>query len=122
MTHEIMTSARDKAKKTDYSEGAADDMWGIIPRRGQDEVGSEVRVDKIFSATLGTNSSISSVFDFYKKRLTSKGWQLNSRTIHQGMGFIMMTGENKMLRISSADDPGMKGDFRFFYNIQLMPY
>jgi hypothetical protein len=122
MNREILASARDKAKKTDYSDGAADDMWEIIPRHGQDKVGSEVRMDNIFSATLGTNSSINAVFDFYDKNLTSRGWNVNSRTIHQGMGFIMMTGENKMLRISSADDPGMKGQYKNFYNVQLMPF
>jgi hypothetical protein len=116
---EVFSHALKTEQESDMVPGTADGMWNIIPKRPGDRVGSEAKLDEVYTATLGSLSSIDDVCDFYERMLTAEGWQVNAHSFHRGYGFMQLTSENHMLNISSADNPGMHGTFNSFYNLQL---
>jgi len=121
---EVFSHALKTEQVSDTGPGTADGMWDIIPKRSGDRVGSESRLDEVYTATLGSRSSIADVCDFYERILTAEGWKVNVHSFHRGHGLMQLTGEDHMLTITSADNPGMDGTFDCFYNLQLIenPY
>jgi hypothetical protein len=116
---EMLSQILEHARQTDTESGATDDMWEIIPRRPGDRIGNEFKVQDLYGVTLGTHSSFEDVCRYYESSLTALGWQNNARHIQDDVGFWIMTKGNRHLTISSADDPGMDGDFKNFYYLKL---
>ncbi len=116
---DVFSHALKTEQESDIGPGTTEGMWDIISKRPGDRVGSEARIDEVYTATLGSRSSIEDVCDFYQSKLTAAGWEVNARSFHRGHGLIQLTGEDHMLIISSADNPGMDGNLNCFYNLQL---
>jgi len=116
---EIFTQALAQAREMDVEPGAAEDMWKIVPKRPGDRVGGEFRTGQTYSATLGSQASVEDVCDFYEKKLIPEGWQTRGRSVHNGQGFMLLSRGEYLLRISSAENPGMDETFVSFYNLQL---
>lgn len=116
---EIFTQALAQAREMEVEPGAADDMWKIVSKRPGDRVGGEFRTGQTYSATLGSQASMEDVCDFYEKKLIPEGWQTRGRSVHEGQGFMLLSRGEYLLRISSAENPGMDETFVSFYNLQL---
>jgi hypothetical protein len=116
---QVFSQAMEQARQIDQKPGATDGMWNIIPKRSGDTLGSELKTPEMFNATLGSESSFKEVCEFYEKNLSAKGWQNTGSYIQDGQGFLQLAKEAQHLMISSADNPGLEGDFKCFYNLQL---
>jgi hypothetical protein len=116
---QIFSHALEQARQTSYEHGATEGMWRIIPKRTGDQIGNEIKTPDIYNVVLGSESSFQEVCDFYESELTAKGWQNTGGYIQEGQGFLHLTSNERDLMISSADNPGLEGDFKCFYNIQL---
>ena len=116
---EFMAKAMDRAKNTKTDKGAADGLWQIIPKRSDDQVGSEMKTPGTYQVVLGTKADMKDVFAFYADELKSRGWKDGGTFIQDGQGFLNMTKDQMRLMVSSAEDPGMEGDFANFYSLQL---
>ncbi len=116
---ETMTRAMDQARKIDMEKGAADGLWKIIPKRPGDKVGSEIKSPNTYTVTMGSNASLKQVFTFYKQKLKTKGWKDGGMFIQDGMGTFAMTKGEQRLMIAWADNPGMEGHYKLFYNLKL---
>ena len=116
---QIMARAMKQAKQINMDEGAANGLWKIIPKRPGDKVGAEIKSPNVYTVTMGTNASLRQVFTFYEQRLKPEGWKDGGMYIQDGKGsFSMMKGE-QMLIIAWADNPGMEGNYKLFYNLKL---
>jgi hypothetical protein len=116
---QAFSHAMEQARQISQEPGATDGMWKIIPKPPGDQIGSELKTPEMYNATLGSKSSFQEVCDFYKSNLVPKGWQNNGGHIQNGQGFLHLSSDERHLVISSADNPGMDGDFKCFYNLQL---
>ena len=116
---QVFTHAMEQARKMNQEPGATDGLWNIIPKRPEDRIGSELKTPDMYNATLGSKSSFQDVCDFYESNLKAKGWQNSGSHIQDGQGFLQLAKEEQHLMISSADNPGLDGDFSCFYNLQL---
>ncbi len=119
-TEEILAHSRELAKQMDYTKGAASGLWSVVPGRPGDKVLDEMRINNIFGATMGSNAPIGTVFGFYQKQLSSKGWNVDGKSIHQGQGILMMSNDGSTITISSADDKETTEKFSTNYQIQLI--
>jgi len=108
-----------QAKQTNINKGAAEGLWKIIPKRPGDKVGPEIKSPNVYTVTMGSNASLQQVFTFYQQRLKAKGWQDGGMYIQDGMGTCSMMKGQQMLTISWADNPGMEGNYKLFYNLKL---
>lgn len=116
---QIMAQAMNQAKKTNMNEGAAEGLWQIIPKRPGDTVGPEIKSPNVYTVTMGSNASLQQVFTFYQQKLKPKGWQDGGMYIQDGMGTCSMMKGQTMLMIAWADNPGMEGNYKLFYNLKL---
>lgn len=116
---QIMTHAMDRGRQTRVKQGAADGLWDIVPKRPGDRVGYEMKTANVYDVIMGSTASLQAVFAFYGSRLKEQGWQDGGQYIQNGQGTCSLTRKDLMLMISSADNPGMEGDFRVFYNLHL---
>jgi len=108
-----------QVRQVNMDEGAANGLWKIIPKRPGDKVGSEMKSPNVYTVTMGTNASLREVFTFYEQRLKPEGWQDGGMYIQDGMGtFTMVRGEQRLM-IAWADNPGMEGNYKLFYNLKL---
>ena len=108
-----------QVRQVNMDEGAANGLWKIIPKRPGDKVGSEMKSPNVYTVTMGTNASLREVFTFYEQRLKPKRWQDGGMYIQEGMGtFTMVRGEQRLM-IAWADNPGMEGNYKLFYNLKL---
>ena len=116
---QIMAQAMNQARQINMDKGAANGLWKIIPKRPGDKVGSEMKSPNVYTVTMGTNALLRQVFTFYEQKLKPEGWKDKGMFIQDGQGtFSMMKGE-RMLMIASADNPGMEGAYKLFYNLKL---
>ncbi len=117
---ENIGEAFNMVKQMDSDTGAVDNLWQIIPKRPGDKIGKEFKAPNIYNVVLGSNSTLTEVCDFYKKALPSKGWESAGGFIHEdGKGYSRFSKGEDTLVISYAENPGMEGDFKYFYSIQL---
>jgi hypothetical protein len=117
---EGFSHALQEAQSMDTGAGAAGGLWEVIPQRSGDQVGSELKTGDIYMVVLGSQSSFEDVCQDYEKLLTSRNWQKGGGYIQGGNGFLMMIKEGLQLMVSSADDPGLDGDFKTFYSLELI--
>ncbi len=116
---QFMAQAMNQAKQINMDKGAANGLWKIIPKRPGDKIGSEMKSPNVYTVTMGTNASLKQVVTFYKQRLKPKGWKDGGMYIQDGQGtFSMMKGQQRLI-IASADNPGMEGTYKLFYNLML---
>jgi hypothetical protein len=114
----IMGQAMAQVNQTNLGQGASKDLWHIIPKRGGDKVGYEMKIHNTIDVILGTNSTLQQVFDFYGKELSAKGWQNQSTYIQGGQGMMSMQKGGETILFAWADKPAdMKGNFKLFYNV-----
>ena len=111
--------AMNQAKQTNMNEGAAEGLWKIIPKRPGDKAGPEIKSQNVYTVTMGSNASLQQVFTFYQQKLKPKGWQDGGMYIQDGMGTCSMMKGQTMLTIAWADNPGMEGNYKLFYNLKL---
>ena len=116
---QIMSQAMNQAKQINMEKGAANGLWKIIPERPGDKVGTEIKSPNVYTVTMGTNASLKQVFTFYKQKLQPKGWKDGGMFIQNGQGTFSMTKGQQRLMIALADNPGMEGNYKLFYNITL---
>ena len=116
---QIMSQAMNLAKQINMEKGAANGLWKIIPERPGDKVGTEIKSPNVYTVTMGTNASLKQVFTFYKQKLQPKGWKDGGMFIQNGQGTFSMTKGQQRLMIAWADNPGMEGNYKLFYNIKL---
>ena len=116
---QMMDNIEKQMKQTNMNEGAVLGLWEIVPKRPGDKIGLELKTPRVYQATMGTNASLQEVFTFYEKSLVPQGWQDKGMYIQDGMGAFTLMKEQHMLVISWAEDPGMDGNYKFFYNIKL---
>ncbi|MFV9644726.1 MAG: DUF4412 domain-containing protein [Desulfobacterales bacterium] len=118
---QIMTQALDldRARQTSEDEGAADGLWKVIPKRAGDKLGYEMKAPDVYDVIMGTNASLKQVFTFYKQKLTPEGWKDAGMYLQDGQGNFSMTKGAQRVIISWADNPGMEGNYKLFYNLQL---
>ena len=116
---QIMAQAMNQAKQINMDKGAANELWKIIPKRPGDKVGSEMKSPNIYTVTMGSNALLKQVFTFYKQKLKPKGWKDGGMFIQDGMGTFAMTKGEQRLMIAWADNPGMEGNYKLFYNLKL---
>ena len=116
---QIMAVAMNQAKQVNMDKGAANALWTIIPKRSGDKVGSEIKSPNTYTVTMGSNASLKQVFTFYEQKLKPKGWKDGGMFIQDGMGTFAMTKGEQRLMIAWADNPGMEGNYKLFYNLKL---
>jgi Domain of unknown function (DUF4412) len=116
---QAMAQALARTKQTEFGPGAVDGLWQIIPKRPGDQIGDGIKMPNVYNATLGTKASLKSVCRFYENKLKQKGWGVGGNQIQEGQGFMLLTKGEQQLTISSADNPGMEGNYKTFYNLQL---
>ena len=116
---QIMANAVNTAKDTREGPGAAEKIWQIIPRRPGDQIGDELKTTNVLNVTMGTKADLSSVFDFYKNKLSAKGWRDQGMYLQNGEGHLSMSKGDRTLTISSASNPGLEGNYTLFYMMQL---
>ncbi len=116
---ETMAHVMNRVKDTKEGPGAAKKIWQFIPKRSGDKVGSELKTTNVLNVTMGSNSSLEQVFDFYKNKLTAKGWTNHSMFMQNGEGSMGMNKGDQRVSISSSENPGMKGAYTFFYTVHL---
>lgn len=117
---QLIDYAKKQLKETNMNEGASEGLWEIIPKRPGDKIGMELKTQQCYQATMGTNDSLREVFNFYEKKLVPQGWKNLGMYIENGMGAFNLLTDQHMLGISWAENPGMDGNYKFFYNIQLI--
>ncbi len=114
----IMGQAMAQVNQTNPGQGASKDLWKIIPKRGGDKVGYEMKIQNTIDVILGTNSTLQQVFDFYGKELSSKGWKNQSTYIQDGQGMMSLQKGGETVLFAWAEKPaGMKENFKLFYNV-----
>lgn len=116
---QAMNQAMNRVKDTKEGPGAANRIWQIIPRRPGDKVGAELKTTNVLNVTLGTKAPLQSVFKFYKNELGTKGWKDQGMYLQNGEGSMHLTKGEQSLTISSAENPGIKGNYSHFYMMQL---
>lgn len=116
---QAMTHAMNQAKQVKEGPGAAGQIWQIIPKRPGDQIGDELKTPGNLMVTMGTKAPLKSVFNFYMNKMKSKGWKDQGMYLQDGQGHLNMTKGDQRLTISSAEDPGMDGNFTQFYMLQL---
>ena len=116
---QVMRQAFTQAKETRTGEDAAKAIWDIIPRRPGDKIGDEMKTTNTLNVVMGTKAALKAVFNFYQNKLLKDGWKDGGMHLQNDQGFMSLMKGQRTLMISSADDPGMKGKFRLFYNIKL---
>ena len=116
---QMMGQAMNQAQQTQEGPGAAGQLWQIIPQRPGDTIGPELKTPNVINVTLGSNSALKEVFNFYQTQLSAKGWTDKGMFLQGGEGFLNMTRGEQMVTISSSDDPGIEGSYKYFYTIQL---
>ena len=116
---QFMAQAMNQAKQINMDKGAANGLWKIIPKRSGDKVGSEIKSPNVYTVTMGTNASLRQVFTFYEQKLKPEGWKDSGMYIQDGQGTFSMTKGQQMLMIAWADNPGMEGNYKLFYNLKL---
>lgn len=115
---QIMAQVMGQADQKNLGQGASLDLWKIIPRRGSDKVGYEMKVQNTIDVILGTNSTLQQVFDFYGKKLSAKGWQNQSTYIEGGQGMMSLQKNNETIMFAWAEKPvDMKENFKVYYNV-----
>ncbi|WP_321493664.1 DUF4412 domain-containing protein [uncultured Desulfobacter sp.] len=114
-----MNQVKNRIKDTNEGPGSADRIWQIIPRRPGDKVGAEFKTTNVLNVTMGTRTPLESVFKFYKNKLTAKGWKDGGMYLQDGQGSINLSKGEQRLSISSAKNPGIEGDYSYFYMMQL---
>jgi len=116
---QLMAQAMNQKKPKNRNGGAAKGLWKSIPRRPGDKAGPGVKGQNVCTVTMGSNASLQEVFTFYQQKLKPEGWQDGGMYIQDGMGTCSMMKGEKMLMISWADNPGMKGNYKLYYNLKL---
>ena len=116
---QIMAQALDRARQTSVDEGAADGLWKVIPKRAGDKLCYEMKAPSVYDVIMGTNASLREVFTFYEQKLKPEGWKDAGMFIQDGQGTFGMTKGEQRVIISWADNPGMEGNYKLFYNLQL---
>jgi hypothetical protein len=116
---QIIARAMNRAKQINMDKGAATGLWKTIPKRPGDKIGREMKTPNIYTVTMGSNGSLQQVFTFYQQKLKPEGWRDSGTHIQDGMGACTMMKGEQMLTISSADNPGMEGNYKHFYNLKL---
>ncbi|MDZ7761502.1 MAG: DUF4412 domain-containing protein [Desulfovermiculus sp.] len=116
---EALSYALDESRQIEMDSGAADGLWQIIPQRSGDRIGSEMQLPGSYYVVLGTQSSLAQVCGYYEGRLDPDGWQNSGSHIQNNEGFLLLTRGEQQLTVSSADDPGMEGNFKTFYSLKL---
>ncbi len=114
---QIMAQTLNQVKQTKEGEGAANDLWEIIPQRTGDKIGSEMKTSNMIDVILGTNSTLKQVFDFYGEELAARGWADGGTYIQNGQGTMSMTKDDQVIMFAWAENPGMEGNFKLFYNV-----
>lgn len=116
---QAMKQAISQAKQIRTDKGAADAIWQIIPKRPADRIVDEMKTTNTLNVIMGTKTKLKSIFNFYQNKLKHEGWQDGGMYIQNDQGSMTMMKEQRMLMISSADNPGRESNFKFFYNIKL---
>lgn len=116
---QIMAGAMNQAKQTKEGPGAAGQIWQIIPKRPGDKIGHELKTPYSLSVTMGTRAQLQSVFGFYKNKLSTEGWSDGGMYLQNGQGHLNMIKGQQTLTISSAENPGIKGNYTEFYMVQI---
>ena len=116
---QIMAQAMNQTKQINMEKGAANELWKIIPKRPGDKVGSEIKSPNTYTVTMGSNASLKQIFTFYEQKLKPNGWKDGGMFIQDGMGTFAMTKGEQRLMIAWADNPGMEGNYKLFYNLKL---
>ena len=116
---QIMVQAMERARQTSDKKGAADGLWKVIPKRPGDKLGYEMKAPNVYDVIMGTNASLKQVFTFYEQRLTPEGWKDAGMYLQDGQGNFSMTKGKQRVIISWTDNPGMEGNYKLFYNLQL---
>ena len=116
---QTMNLVKNRLKDTKKGPGSADRIWQIIPRRSGDKVGAEFKTTNVLNVIMGTRTPLESVFKFYKNKLIAKGWKDRGMYLQGGEGSMNLTKGEQRLSVSSAEDPGMKGNYSHFYMMQL---
>lgn len=114
---QIMAQAMGHAKQTKQGKGAARELWRIIPQRPGDKIGHEMKVHNKIDVILGTQSTLRQVFDYYQKKLAAKGWSDGGTYIQNGQGTMSMSKGDQMVMFARADNPGIDGNYKLFYNV-----
>lgn len=117
---QMMGHMENQLKQTSMKEGAAQGLWAIVPKRPGDKIGQEIKTSGAYQAIMGTTASLQEVFTFYEKELVPQGWNDHGMYIQDGMGAFTLMTEEHMLVISYAENPGMEGNYKFFYNVKLL--
>ncbi len=116
---QAMNQAMNQANQTKEGPGAAKRIWQIIPRKPGDKVGSELKTTNVLNVSMGSRAPLTDVFDFYKNKLTARGWKDQGMYLQNGQGSMHMTKGQQSLTISSEENSGIKGNFSTFYMMQL---
>jgi len=118
---QMMAQAMGQANQTNMGQGASKDLWEIIPKRGGDTVGYEMKMHNTLDVILGTNSTLQQVFDFYGKKLSAKGWKNQSTYIEEGQGMMSMRKGGDTIMFAWADKPmDMRGNYKLYYNVHYI--
>lgn len=115
----ILLRAANKSEQINMDKWASDGIWSVIPKHPGDKIGREIKTPHVYQVTMGTNASLNEIFDFYEKSLVPQGWEDKGRYIQDGMGTFTLWTEQHMLIIYWAENPGMDGNYEFFYSIKL---
>lgn len=116
---QTMNHIQNRINDTKEGPGSAKKIWQIIPKRPGDKVGDELKTTNVLNVIMGTNASLMDVFDFYKNKLTSKGWKDQGMYLQNGQGSLSLVKGEQRLSISSAENKGVKGNYKTFYMMQL---
>ena len=115
---QVMAPAMNEAKQMKHGQGAAKELWAIIPRKPGDQIGNEMKVRNTLDVTMGTNSTLQQAFDFYGKKFSTKGWKNQSTYIENGQGMMSMRKGEQIIMFAWAEkSPVMKGNFKLYYNV-----
>lgn len=116
---QAMAQAMQQAGRTRTGQGAADDLWKIVPRRAGDKIGYEMKTTGMINVVLGTRSTLQQVFDFYGNKLKAGGWMDGGTIIQNGQGMMSLMKNEEMIQFAWADRPdGMQENFPLYYNIR----
>ncbi len=116
---QIMAQAMSGIKQTSTAKGAATELWQIIPQRTGDKIGNEMKSPSSYSVTMGSNDSLKQVFNFYQQKLKTQGWRDGGMFVQDERGHFSMTKGQQKLMITWTDNPGMRGNYKTFYNLRL---
>ena len=119
----ILGQTMAQVNQTNPGQGASKDLWKIIPKRGSDRVGYEMKINNTLDVILGTNSTLQQVFDYYGKKLVAKGWTSQSTYIEDGQGMMSLQKNNETIMFAWAEKPtDMKGNYKLYYNVHYTTY